>query len=266
VIKNIQRSNTDDEPRLCDEMNEVNSAEPVSQLVSMLDNYIDVICTYMGVDTLTLRIDTVEDIARPVRPDHENFAIIVDHRYLDSLCREYEYYLRNVKRFINKVTREFTQEFLYNIHYKPKNMWEDAIMSYVACFSSSLRPLGACIGNLVIDNMTRGSLKKTVLRFAKAVREDRELIDVLYSIDYMVCDLVPMIFSEPLARALIINPSIILSEDFYRCLRSLIVRPLFEIVEMIIHELNSHVIDKTDVALDLLKVLLRLKSKLVKIL
>ncbi len=266
MIKNIQRGDMDDEPRLCDKMNEVNSAEPVEHILKLLENYLEALCTYMGVEMPALRVEILDDIARPAKIDHENFSIVVDYRYLESLDREYRYYSEHVRRLINKVSKDFTQEFLYNIHYKPKNMWEDTIISYVACFSSSIRPIGACIGNLLVDNMTRGSLKKNVLKFVKAVRDDRELIDILYSIDYMVCDLIPTVFSEPFARAILINPDIMMSEDFYRCLRSLVVRPLFEIVEMIIHELNSHIIDRTDVALDLLRTLLRLKSKLVKIL
>ncbi|NPB00539.1 MAG: hypothetical protein GXO10_04105 [Crenarchaeota archaeon] len=266
MIKNMQKSGVDDEPRLCDVMNEVNSAETIEDVFKALENYVINLCTYMGIDPPELRVENLDDVARPVRAIYDDSAIVIDCRYLEFLYEEYEYYSRNVRRYIDKVSREFSQGFLYNIHYKPRNMWEDAIISYVASFSSSLRPLGACIGNIVIDNVTNSCLRRSILRFVKIARSDRDLVDTLFSLNYMICDLVPMIFSEPFARIVIIDPRVMMLDEFYRCLRNLTIRPLFEIVEMIVHEINGHVMDKADAVLDLLKALLRLKSRLVKML
>ncbi len=268
VIRRLRRDTIDDEPRLCDEVNEVNSADTLTSVLHLIESYVDALhITFKISREFRLVVSSnEEELHRPVKVDYEDLRVIIDSRYLEFIWREFEYFRANICRYIDKVSREFIRMFIRNIYYKPRDLFEEAIVNYVAALSSSLRPLGAGIGFLILEELSEKRFRSTILKLVADLGRCREFIDILYSLEYFVCELVPLAFSEPLARSLI---SIVPSNTndrviFERDLMNLITRPMVETLDMLIHELNMYAMDRVDFFLEPLRVLLQLRSHFVK--
>ncbi|NPA23583.1 MAG: hypothetical protein GXO23_04735 [Crenarchaeota archaeon] len=273
VIRRLGNLGTDDEPRLCDMVNEVNSAELTYVMYSIVDRYVVELCELFdtGHRYDIVISDSDEYDPRPVFADFDNMRIVVSEHYLNFLGREFEYYCRRVSSLISMVSREFIIRYLSDLYYRPRNSYEDAVVSYVAAFSSSLRPLGASIGHLILEDLSNRRLRRSIIELIERVRRELDFFDIICSIEYLTCELVPLVFSEPLARLIILaSPRREIEEclaDYVRDrVGKIIVRPILETLDTIIHELNMYVIDRFGLVMQPLRVLSNVRSRLAKML